>query len=230
LEPHFTYLRVEFSFDHRLDDAFHLDIKKSQIILNEEIADWLEKDFLPAPRREANRLAREGTRREVSRRAAGAHDPSNNRIRAREGDVGQSAQISAVDAVAGTAQIQNPRGTSRIRLAITSARRPGEVFIQPVDSIDDGLLFQPALIQQHKAVQINTAHPYYHKVYVPNLNRSVTLQGLDSLLWALSVAELSTVQDSTAEIFRDMRYEVSRILSKLVESIEDPLLLPRGDE
>ena len=36
-EPHSTLLRIEFSFDHKLDDAFHLDIKKSQIILNDEL-------------------------------------------------------------------------------------------------------------------------------------------------------------------------------------------------
>ena len=32
-EPHFSLIRVEFSFDHRLDDAFYVDIKKSRILL-----------------------------------------------------------------------------------------------------------------------------------------------------------------------------------------------------
>ena len=36
-EPHGTLLRVELSFDHKLDEAFHVDIKKSRILLNEEI-------------------------------------------------------------------------------------------------------------------------------------------------------------------------------------------------
>ena len=36
-EPHGTLLRVELSFDHKLDNAFHVDIKKSRILLNEEI-------------------------------------------------------------------------------------------------------------------------------------------------------------------------------------------------
>ncbi|MNN74688.1 hypothetical protein D3C81_1909150 [compost metagenome] len=94
--------------------------------------------------------------------------------------------------------------------------------MQPVDGINNGLLFQPALIDQHKAVQINTSHPYYHKVYIPNLNRSVTMQGLDSLMWALAVAELSTLQDSTAAMLKDMRYEVSRVLEKLVETLPEP--------
>jgi len=222
-EPHLTLLRVEFSFDHRLDDAFHLDIKKSQIILNEDLAVWLQDSFLPAPRREANRRSREGQQKSISKKSGGAHDTSNNNIRNRENAAG-GATVGGVDPASGTAEIENKHGKTRLKLTIASAKRPGEVFIQPVDGINNGLLFQPAIIEQHKAVQINTSHPYYHKVYVPNLNRSVTLQGLDSLMWALSVAELSTVQDGTAAMFQDMRYEISRILEKLVETLPDPTI------
>ncbi|WP_314332493.1 ATP-binding protein [Lautropia mirabilis] len=220
-EPHITQLRVEFSFDHRLDDAFHLDIKKSQIILNEDLASWLQESFLPAPRREANRRSREGQQKSISKKGSGAHDTSNNNIRNREAVAG-GPKVGVVDTVAGTAEIDNKYGKTRLKLTIAAAKRPGEVFVQPVEGINNGLLFQPAIIEQHKAVQVNTSHPYYHKVYVPNLNRSVTMQGLDSLMWALSVAELSTVQDGTAAMFQDMRYEISRILEKLVETLPDP--------
>ncbi|KVT85554.1 hypothetical protein WK59_11235 [Burkholderia ubonensis] len=228
-EPHLTLLRVEFSFDHKLDDAFHLDIKKSQIILNDDLASWLEKEFLPAPRREANRRSREGQQKEISKKGNGAHDTSNNNIRNREAAAG-GPKINITDPSTGEAEVENKHGKTRLRLTITSAKRPGEVYVQPVDGINNGLLFQPAIIEQHKAVQINKSHPYYHKVYVPNLNRSVTMQGLDSLMWALTVAELSTVQDSTASMFQDMRYEVSRILEKLVETLPEPNVEPdNGD-
>lgn len=222
-EPHISLLRVEFSFDYRLDDAFHLDIKKSQIILNEDLAAWLQDSFLPAPRREANRRSREGQQKSISKKGSGAHDTSNNNIRNRESVAGGVA-VGGIDPSTGTAEIENKYGKTRLKLTIAGAKRPGEVFVQPVDGINNGLLFQPAIIEQHKAVQINTSHPYYHKVYVPNLNRSVTLQGLDSLMWALSVAELSTVQDGTAAMFQDMRYEISRILEKLVETLPDPVI------
>jgi hypothetical protein len=220
-EPHLTLLRVEFSFDHRLDEAFHLDIKKSQIILNDDLASWLQEQFLPAPRREANRRSREGQQKLISKKGEGAHDNSNNNIRNREAVAG-GPEVNVADPNTGEAVVTNKHGTTRLKLTIASAKRPGEVFVQPVDSIPNGLLFQPALIEQHKAVQINRSHPYYLKVYIPNLNRSVTMQGLDSLMWALSVAELSTVQDATAGLFKDMRYEVSRILEKLVETLPEP--------
>ncbi len=222
-EPHLTLLRIEFSFDHRLDDAFHLDIKKSQIILNDDLATWLQSEFLPAPRREANKRSREGQQKTIAKKGVGAHDTSNTNIRNREAAAG-GPEVNVADPNKDEAIVKNKHGTTRLKLTITSAKRPGEVFVQPVDGITNGLLFQPALIDQHKAVQINTSHPYYLKVYIPNLNRSVTMQGLDSLMWALAVAELSTVQDSTASLFQDMRYEVSRILEKLVETLPEPEL------
>jgi hypothetical protein len=220
-EPHLTGLRVEFSFDHRLDDAFHLDIKKSQIILNDDLASWLQGEFLPAPRRDANRRSREGQQKLLTKKGEGAHDTSNNNIRNREAAAG-GPKVNVADPNTGETVVENRHGTTRLKLTIASAKRPGEVFVQPVEGITNGLLFRPAIIEGHKGVQINTSHPYYHKVYVPNLNRSVTMQGLDSLMWALAVAELSTVQDSTAALFQDMRYEVSRILEKLVETLPEP--------
>lgn len=220
-EPHLTLLRVEFSFDHKLDDAFHLDIKKSQIILNDDLANWLQTEFLPAPRREANKRSREGQQKKISEQGAGAHDTSNNNIRNRQAAAG-GATVKGIDTRRGEAEIQNKHGTFKLKLPLSTAKRPGEVFVQPVDGINNGLLFTPALIDQNRAVQLNMSHPYYHKVYIPNRNRSVTMQGLDSLMWALCVAELTTVQDSTASMFQDMRYEVSRILEKLVETLPEP--------
>lgn len=220
-EPHLTLLRVEFSFDHKLDDAFHLDIKKSQIILNDVLADWLQSQFLPAPRREANNRSREGQQKKIAQQGQGAHDVSNNTIRIRQAAAG-GVKVAGVDTNKGEAEITNRHGTFKLKIPLATARRPGEVFVQPLEGINNGLLFQPALIDQNRAVQLNTSHPYYHKVYVPNLNRSVTLQGLDSLMWALCVAELTTVQDTTARLFQDMRYEVSRILEQLVESLPEP--------
>lgn len=220
-EPHLTGLRVEFSFDHRLDDAFHLDIKKSQIILNDDLASWLQSEFLTAPRREANNRSREGQQKLLSKKGEGAHDTSNNNIRNREAAAG-GPKVNIADPNTGEAIVENKHGTTRLKLTITSAKRPGEVFVQPVEGINNGLLFEPALIEGHKGIRINTSHPYYQKVYIPNLNRSVTMQGLDSLMWALAVAELSTVQDHTSSMFRDMRFEVSRILEKLVETLPEP--------
>jgi len=67
-------------------------------------------------------------------------------------------------------------------------------------------------------------HPYYTKVYVPCLSDGVTIQGMDALLWGLSVAELNCISDETKGTFEELRYEVSRNLKKLVEDLPEPEL------
>ncbi len=218
-EPHGTLLRVEFSFDHRLDDAFQLDIKKSRLILKDDLWKHLKDQFLPAPRREADRRYRDGQNKNIADRAKGTHDASNRAIGNKEAEVG-GAEVNIDNPDTGDVTVTNSKGQFSRRLKIASASKPGEVFVQPTEKIE--LLFEPAMIEMHKAVQINTRHPYYHKVYVPNRNRSVTVQGLDSLLWALCVAELSATTNRTADSFQDMRFEVTRILRKLVEDLPDP--------
>lgn len=220
-EPHGTLLRVEFSFDHKLDEAFHLDIKKSQIILNEELWKWLKDQFLPAPRREADRRYREGKKKDINKAAKNAHDASNRNIGNKEVEIG-GAEVNIKDPNTGEVTIKNSKGTFVLKLPIATANKPGEVFVQAVAGLPDGILFEPALIEQHKAVRINTEHPYYQKVYVPNLNKSVTIQGMDSLMWGLAVAEFSSTSDKVQQDFEAMRYELSRVLRKLVESLPEP--------
>lgn len=222
-EPHSTLLRVEFSFDHRLDDAFHLDIKKSQIILNDDLWTWLRDQFLPAPRREANRRYRLGLKKDIDKNTKGAHDASNRNIGNKESEVG-GPEVNVTNPNTGDVTVTNAHGKFNLKLRVSSAAKPGEIYVQPADDVEDGILFEPAIVEMHKAVRINTNHPYYHKVYVPNFRQSVIMQGMDSLLWALAVAELSATTDKTAESFKDMRFEVSRILRKLVEGLPDPEL------
>ena len=220
-EPHGTLLRVEFSFDHKLDEAFHLDIKKSQIILNESLWNFLKDQFLTAPRREANRRYRHGRNIDIANKARGAHDASNRSIGSKEAEIG-GPKVQVNNPRTGEVTLTNNQGQFNLILKVGGASKPGEVFVQPADDLLDGILFEPALVDMHNAVRINTQHPYYHKVYVPNFSRSVTVQGMDSLLWALAVAELSSTTDKTEEAFQDMRYEVSRILRKLVEGLPEP--------
>ena len=220
-EPHSNLLRVEFSFDHRLDDALQLDVRKSQIRLDDSLLAWL-REFLTAPRREADRRYRKGRAQDINRKARkGVHQASNTTIAGKAAQVG-GPDIRVTNAATGDVTVTNRQGTFSLKLPVTSATTPGQVHVEPADDIAEGVLFEPALIEMQKAVRINTQHPYYHKVYVPNHNDSVTIQGLDSLLWALCVAELSATSDNYSDLFNDMRFEVSRILRRLVEGLPEP--------
>jgi len=226
-EPHLTLLRVEFSFDHRLDDVFDIDFKKSRILPTDPILDYLRDHFLVTPRIAAEERYRKGRRSEIVNSPAGKHDPSNVFIGGKEGEV-SVAKVKPLGN--GTAVVTNKEGTVVISLPSGYATRPGEFSVQPVDGLNDGLLWEPCIISGHHAVRINTGHEYYEKVYLPNINEEVTIQGLDSLLWALCEAELGTVNESTKSYFGELRYEVSKILRRLVTELPEPDLGDTHDD
>ena len=122
----------------------------------------------------------------------------------------------------GDVEITNSSGRVRMKLRLSTAKKPGEVYIQPVEELEDGMLWSPGLIDGHQGVSVNTGHPYYRKVYIPNLSSGVTVQGMDSLLWALGVAEIKATNEATHRHFKDLRYEISRILRLLVEDLPEP--------
>jgi hypothetical protein len=221
IEPHFNLLRVEFSFDHELDGAFQVDIKKSRILLRDELYNFVKDNFLPAPRRAAEDRYRKGQKKKAAEKAAGAHEASNKAISSKEGDL-RTATVTPIEGSSTEAEIVNKSGRFKIKIPVTTAANPNEVNVQPVPSIDDGLLWQPAIVDGHHAVQVNTGHQYYSKVYVPNLSSGVTIQGMDSMLWALIEAELGATAEGTQKHFRELRYEVSRILRALVEDLPEP--------
>jgi hypothetical protein len=220
-EPHFSLLRVEFSFDHHLDDAFQVDIKKSRILLKDELYNWVLSKFLPGPRRAAEERYRKGEKKKAQEKAKNAHASSNAAISAKEDDL-ILADVTVKDAAKGDVEIKNKLGTFRIKMPVSSAAHKGEVNVQPVPSIDDGLLWEPCIIDGHHGVRINTGHAYYYKVYVPNLASGVTIQGMDSLLWALSEAEIGATTDTTRKHFKELRFEIARLLRNLVEDLPEP--------
>jgi hypothetical protein len=222
-EPHLSLLRVEFSFNHESDEAFQVDIKKSRILLNEELYNWVLNEFLPAPRNAANERYRSGQRKKVEDVAKNAHDSSNRSISGKEQGL-RKAEVTIVDSFSGQVEVRNKSGTVRLKLKVGESKTPGQVCVQPTESIDDGILWAPAIIDGHHAVRVNTGHPYYHKVYVPNLSSEVTVQGMDALLWALVEAELGTINEATKTHFEELRFEVSRLLRKLIEDLPDPEL------
>jgi hypothetical protein len=226
-EPHMSQLRVDLSFHHQLDEAFDIDIKKSKITLNEELRKWLKEEFLPVCRRAAEARARIGEKKKNEQTTKTMHDSSNVAIDEKANDVSKS-KISIIDVKKGVVEVSNKYGSFQRKIQIVPPQKAGQVRVRPVDGIEDGLLWRPCVIdtdtmEPKKAVEINTNHDYYSKVYLPNQRSGVTIQGLDSLLWALSEAEYSAPSNSQTEnFFKDMRYEVSRILRKLVEDLPDP--------
>lgn len=224
-EPHGSLLRVEFSFDYTLDDVFNVDIKKSRILLNEEIFDYLKNQILPAPRRAADERYRTGVKKQVSAKAYDAHEASNKNIEEKANAVEDSkVTVTGKDEI----KLENKNGVFTHKITIRSATKAGQYRVIPVDSIEDGQLWNPCIVDGKHAVELNQSHPYYQKIYFPILQQNVMVTGMDALLWALAEAELSTFNAETKEQYEDMRIQVSRYLKKLIADLPDPE--PEDDE
>lgn len=220
-DPHISLLRINFSFNHELDDAFKVDIKKSRISLDNEIYDYIQKQFLPAAKREAENIYRKGHNKQIEKIAVGAHDASNNNIASKASSL-EASKVEVIDESSGTVEISNSQGKFTGKLKIQNVSKPGQYNVVPVNDIESGLLWEPAIVENNHAVQINQSHEYYKKVYAPNIKNNTLIVGMDSLLWSLAEAELSTYNDETREQYEDMRIQVSRILKKLVADLPDP--------
>ncbi len=224
-EPHFSLLRVEFTFDHTLDDLFNVDIKKSRILLNEDIFTYVKDQIMPAPRRAAEERYRKGTSKVIVKKARDAHESSNKNIDEKAAAVEESkVTVTGKDEV----QLENQHGTFTHKITIRSAAKAGQYRVIPVDSLDDGQLWNPCIVDGKHAVELNQSHPYYQKIYYPILAQNVMVTGMDALLWALAEAELSTFNAETKEQYEDMRIHVSRCLKKLIADLPDPE--PEDDE
>ncbi|MEY8524875.1 ATP-binding protein [Lachnospiraceae bacterium 38-10] len=220
-EPHGTLLRVELSFNYKLDEAFHVDIKKSRILLNEEIFNYIKDSVMPAPRRAADERYRRGTKKKVENASVNAHKASNRNIEEKAKSV-ENSRVEVTDASTGEVQISNLNGVFRHRISVRQTDRPDQSRVIPVESIDNGILWAPTIADGKHAVEINMGHPYYQKVYCPILEQNVLVTGLDSLLWAMAEAELSTFNEETKEQYEEMRFLVSKCLRKLVADFPDP--------
>ena len=225
-EPHFSLLRVEFSFDHSLDDVFNVDIKKSRILLNEEIFLHIKDKIMPAPRRAAEERYRKGTNKDIVKKSRDAHEASNKNIDEKAKSVEESrVTVTGKDQV----KLENRNGTFTHKITIRSAAKAGQYRVIPVETIEDGQLWNPCIVDGGKhAVEINQSHPYYQKIYYPILAQNVMVTGMDALLWALAEAELATFNSETKEQYEDMRIQVSRYLKKLIADLPDPE--PEDDE
>lgn len=220
-DPHDSLLRVEFSFDYTLDDAFNVDIKKSRVQLNDQIYSYVKEKFLTAPKRAANEKYRAMVQAKVKVDSKDAHSESNRNIEENAASV-EAAKVTVADEKAGKVRIENQNGTFTSILTIKEADRPGECRVDAADTLEGGCLWEPALIDQKHAVRINKSHPYYQKIYYPALSQSTLVMGMDALLWALAEQELATYSNETQELFEDLRYNISRTLKKLVKDLPDP--------
>lgn len=227
-EPHDSLCRIEFSFDHDLDAAFKIDIKKSTITLSPDLQDWL-RDWSTPIQQFANKRYRGNERKKIASSEEINHKEADNSIQRNE--EGLSLAKVVVDdtkpTTNGTA-IVNVKNASNvgeaplsIRIIVPETKDKG-VTVIPRENLDDGVLWTPTINNNHHSVMINSTHPFYQKVYYPNRNNRDVISALDYMLWALSETEWGLQTTGLKDHFQDFKINVSRILKSLVNELPDP--------
>jgi hypothetical protein len=224
LEPHTSAFRVEFDFDHKLDDAFKVDVKKSRILFDPSLEDLLKKRLGPIYR-EANNRAR---RREQTAVAGNGIDHGSANLAIGRTPTATGAQVVSADPVTKIATLANNRGpTIRLRVPIEANVRPGSVFVDAVETITSGHLWEPAMRSEGTSgfvtgVKLNKHHEFYQKIYQRASASGYAVEGMDLLLWAFAKAEHNNTNEDLNPIFEDMREEISSNLRKLLRDVPVP--------
>lgn len=224
LEPHLSLLRIEFDFNHLLDEAFMVDVKKSRILLDPELEDHVQKLLQPV-RREADQRYRNKKRTTASTVDV---DHSGSNISVGNAPNTKKADILEVDPENSKAVVSNQIGSGiKLKIPVENKVDPSSLYIEASDQMLGGELWEPVLRSASETghrtgVRINRHHDFYQKIYLRAKNHGYSVQGMDLLLWALSAAEVNYTDDKLQLIFEDLREEVSSNLRKLLRDIDVP--------
>jgi histidine kinase/DNA gyrase B/HSP90-like ATPase len=223
-EPHMSLLRIEFDFGYELDEAFSIDVKKSRILLDPALEEYFITLLSPA-RREADLRYR----KKAQKAAAAAridHKSANNTVAGTPNT--RKASVEDADEGTQTAVVTNNRGSRiKIKQKIENNVDPANLYIQPVETITSGDLWEPSYRSAGDAghvgaVLLNKHHDFYQKIYLRAADSGYSVQGMDLLLWAFAMAEQNNTNEELEAIFADIREEVSSNLRKLLRDLATP--------
>jgi hypothetical protein len=223
-EPHTSLLRVEFDFDHKLDDAFEVDVMKSRVKFDPGLREGLQKMLHPVYREAGNRYRR---KEKVALVEKGIDHGSANKVISKTPSTKRPDVIdTAPDQKSAT--INNNRGPNiKLRIPVDPNVDPDKIHVEAVDSITTGNLWEAAMRSEGETgfvvgVRLSKHHDFYQKIYQRAASNGYTVEGMDLLLWAFATAEQNNSNPELEPIFEDIRDEISNNLTKLLRDVPLP--------
>ena len=224
VEPHTSLLRIEFDFNHKLDEAFKVDVKKSKILFDPALEEALKILLQPIYREAGNRYRR---KQQAALVENGINHGSSNKAIQNTSNT-KVPEVISVDPDTGTASINNNRGAKiRLRVPVESNVDPSSIYVEAVETIVSGNLWVPAMRSGTDSgfvggVKINKHHDFYQKIYQRAVASGYAVEGMDLLLWAFAMAEYNNSNEELEPIFEDMRDEISANLKRLLREVPLP--------
>jgi hypothetical protein len=209
----YNALRFILEIDPRLTTHVGLDVKKSNLELPvtmfESLSPIVKQFRTEAESRNVKRRREENAKRTP----ADVHAASSANIYKHRNDL----PLPPIERISRTdVEVTNSYGTNTLRLReFARAVKPEEVVL-PVESLDDGVLYEPVFNGSDILIKLNQSHDFYQKYYLRCIGNPIAMEAMDTLLWCFARAEVQ----STAEIrtqFAEMREFVSKLLRKIAE-------------
>ncbi|WP_105201629.1 ATP-binding protein [Pseudoalteromonas sp. T1lg10] len=211
-EGKITRLRVELHFDHKLDDVFSIDFRKSRVIIPAEIREELKR--LVAPWRQE---LLKGQARRISANTVRAHGPADKAIDKHK----KYTKNSEITVSGDTVSIRNqnqPQPTVMEEIRVYDDKT---VRVHEEESLLGDDLWEPSCDHEgNTCVTLGKSHPYFHKMYNVCKDNVEAIKALDMLLWSLANAEHGEYSEANCHTLKGYRQKVSQTLRYL--SIELP--------
>lgn len=215
---HHKLCRFELSFASELDDIFQVDIKKSRILLNDVLREQLLSFANPIKKEGEKRFRRKQSDAAKSQ-AKGTHDEANAVIAQAENSLVNQDSVVAVGN--DSAQVSNRFGISVVPYNIVDNDDDIVDAIEVVDSLKDGVLWAPALINKKRGVQLNADHEFYKRFYGANRDNPAAIHAMDYVFYALAQAETEALGVEAQDNLEESRYQSARLLAKLAKYMPD---------
>ena len=217
-EQHLNLARVEVSFDQRLDSAFKLDVKKSQIIIDAALRDEIGILLRPTIMG-ADKTYRENQKSKTLSSGSNLNDTANKVIAKVESDI--TKDIKLIEQDNDEAEIENASGRPMVR--VKTVNDVSQPFVLNVGSVPNGFLWEPGSNQGKPAVRLNPDHEFFKKALAIDTSGPAANQSLKYVLWALVVAELKSMDGDmrTEKIMKKLREDVSNTLTEIAGSMPE---------
>lgn len=227
-EPHQNLCRIGLYFDRNFDDIFLSDVKKSEFkIVDEDLLEYIQSCTSPV-RSNAEKKYRDGRKKIINDNSKNAHKSSHNIINNKENELNKFSDVSFNEKTKETS-FTNEFGKQTTKYKFEIPKNENQFHIEPVDSLEDGILFEPKFIKNDDpskassvCAMLNSSHEFYRKVIYKNYSNENIINSFDALIWSFCNAELKTYSDPAKENYRELRYQISRDLKKLVEDFPEP--------
>lgn len=211
-ESKITRLRVELHFDHKLDDVFGIDFRKSRVTIPAEIREELKR--LVAPWRQE---LLKGLARQISANTNRVHGPADKAIDKHK----KHTKNSDIKVDGETVTIRNQNQMKPAVIAGIRVYEDKTVRVHEEESLLGDDLWEPSCDEVgNTCVTLGKSHPYFHKMYNVCKDNEEAMKALDMLLWSLANAELGEFSEANQHTLRGYRQKVSQTLRHL--SIELP--------